>query len=162
MSMLPRSLSITGSIDEADDYLLEALHALNAAAMTDARRALRASSDLLDIAVASGRCAEAYRLIMDADGCVKSAERHLQAAAGIASMLCALHESLDDIADMEYSDYVMGMVDTDVISAILEGSARRFNEAMGLLPDPPAPAARFNGVENERHDTNRRPDAESA
>lgn len=162
MNMLPHSLSIAGNVDEADDYLLEALHALNAAAMSDARRALHAASAVLDIAVASGRCAEAYRLIMDVDALSKSSERHLQAAAGIATMLCALHESLDDIADMEYSEYVVGMVDTDVISTVLEGASRRFNEAMALLPNPPAPAARFNGVENDRDTNSRKPDAESA
>jgi hypothetical protein len=45
--------------------------------------------ELLDLAVASARCAEAYELIVEAENCRRNAERYLSAAAGIATLMCA-------------------------------------------------------------------------
>lgn len=145
-------LNIVGDTQELKSGLMAAFQAITKAGQDYAKSALKSASSILEVAYAGGTCASVYGDYYEVQRCTKAANHAVVVAASLSNMLAAVSESDDDEANAFYADFLMGIAQTDQISALLEGASRRIEMANTAMPEIPQPAARYNAAVFEHNE----------
>jgi len=130
-------------VTETKQALTRTLLTLSGAAQDYAKASLGAATAVLEVAMDGGPCAATYTNFTETRRFGMLARNALSSASDVANMLMASNDSPDDAANDAYSQHLIGMTNTDLVSAILEGANSRMQMAYKSMPANPQPAARF-------------------
>ena len=130
--------------ESTKEQLFDLMNVTTKAAHQYARLALTTATDILEVAMDGGPCAAAYTSTTRVQQYDQLAREALDSATIVSNMLIKIHESTDDEANDAYIDYLVEMIQPEVISSLLQGAQERVTTAWKALPPTPEPAARFN------------------
>lgn len=130
-------------LDEHKHAIYAALQSLKTAAKDYADSALHTAQEILELAHSGAPVASSFQPYAEVAEHYTAANHALAAYAGLANLLVALNDTVDDEAKEAYRSHLAEDSNVTVISALLEGATRRLNVANDYLPRPAMPTTRF-------------------
>jgi hypothetical protein len=136
-------MAATADLTEVKAAMIRSMHLLAEMAHDNAKLALRSADSLLSLVEEGAPCSAGYTNYSRVQTSLDRAQQALASSADVANLILALNDTPDREAKYAYGVHLTEMIDSGVVVALCSAAQERLNLFHKLMPDNPAPAARF-------------------